>query len=190
MQPTITAIAHATTKDLGGFSVRRVLPSRAVRAVGPFVFLDHIGPASLPPGDGINVRPHPHIALTTLTFLWSGEIHHRDSLGSDVVIRPGDVNWMVAGKGIVHSERTTAHARAHGQQLHGLQAWLALPIADEEMEPAFYHLDKSTLPVVERAGVTITVVAGHAFGVRAPVPVRSDTLYASALMPRESTLSV
>lgn len=190
MSTSITAIAIANTKDLGGFSVRRVLPARAVRAVGPFVFLDHIGPASLPPGDGLNVRPHPHIALSTLTYLWSGEIHHRDSLGSDVVIRPGDVNWMVAGKGIVHSERTTAHARAHGQHLHGLQAWLALPLADEEMEPAFYHLEKSALPVVEREGVVLTVVAGHAFGARAPVPVRTDTLYVSARMPRESTLTV
>jgi redox-sensitive bicupin YhaK (pirin superfamily) len=190
MTSSVTAISSSTTKDLGGFSVRRVLPSRAVRAVGPFVFLDHIGPATLPPGDGINVRPHPHIALSTLTYLWSGEIHHRDSLGSDVVIRPGDVNWMVAGRGIVHSERTTAHAREHGQHLHGLQAWLALPVVDEEMDPAFYHLDKSTLPVVDRDGIALTVVAGHAFGVRAPVPVRSETLYVSAIMPSEATLHV
>jgi len=187
---SVSVVVEAPTKDLGGFAVRRLLPTRHARTVGPFVFLDHMGPADLPPGDGINVRPHPHIALSTLTYLWSGEIRHRDSLGSDVVIRPGDVNWMVAGRGIVHSERTTDHARAHGQHLHGMQAWLALPRADEETEPGFFHFDAREMPVVERDGVACTVVAGHAMGARSPVPVKSETLYVSATLDEGRALSI
>lgn len=133
-------------RDLGGLTVRRVMPAPALRMLGPFVFLDHIGPVDLPPGPHVDVRPHPHIALATLTYLFSGEILHRDSLGSHQQIRPGDVNWMVAGRGIVHSERSTPAALRAGMRLHGLQSWLALPDDHEDDPPSFAHHPAATLP--------------------------------------------
>lgn len=165
--------------DIGGLKVRRVLPNAGRRSVGPFVFFDHIGPHRFEPGVGIDVRPHPHIGLATVTFLWEGVLRHRDSLGSVQDIRPGDVNWMTAGRGIVHSERTPDAERASGHTMHGLQTWVALPKAHEEAEPAFTHHPAASLPVIERPGLRMVVVAGDAFGERAPVEVFSRTLYVS-----------
>ena len=167
-------------RDLGSFAVRRALPSPLRKMVGPFIFLDHIGPADLPAGDGINVRPHPHIGLATVTYLFSGEIHHRDSVGSDVVIHPGDVNWMIAGTGITHSERTTDAVRAVGQHLHGLQCWVALSEADEGCEPAFFHHPKATLPEGVVDGCRVVVVAGSAYGMTSPVKTSSPMFYVEA----------
>jgi redox-sensitive bicupin YhaK (pirin superfamily) len=167
--------------DLGdGFVVRRVLPFRLRRQVGPFVFFDHFGPVDFAPSRGMDVRPHPHIGLATVTYLYDGAIRHRDSLGFDQVIRPGDVNWMTAGRGIVHSERTPAEERAAGQRLHGVQTWLGLPLASAEVEPAFHHHDAATLPEDERGGVRLRVIAGTAFGMESPVRVFSPTLYVDA----------
>ena len=168
------------THDLGGgFTVKRLLPHAQARRVGPFVFFDHIGPAELGPEQGMDVRPHPHIGLATVTYLWEGAIMHRDSVGSLQEINPGDVNWMTAGRGIVHSERTPDRLRGKPQRMHGLQTWVALPLAHEEDEPSFEHHPRATLPVVELPGATLTIVAGHAFGERAPVRVLMDTLYVS-----------
>jgi hypothetical protein len=158
--------------------------------VGPFIFFDHMGPAALAPGGGLDVRPHPHIGLATVTYLFDGEILHRDSLGSVQAIRPGDVNWMTAGRGIVHSERTPAHLRAAGGRVHGIQTWVALPRGHEEAAPAFAHHAAATLPVVELPGVTVRVVAGTAFGARSPVDVFSRTLYAAADLAPGASLVV
>jgi redox-sensitive bicupin YhaK (pirin superfamily) len=148
--------------------------------VGPFIFFDHMGPAALAPGDGLDVRPHPHIGLATVTYLFDGEILHRDSVGSVQPIRPGDVNWMTAGRGIVHSERTPPGLRAAGTRVHGIQTWVALPRAHEETAPAFAHHPAATLPVVTLPGVAVRVIAGTALGARSPVDVFSPTLYAAA----------
>jgi len=175
MSATVILAPHV--RDLGGFSVRRLVPSAARRMIGPFVFFDHMGPARFPAGGGMDVRPHPHIGLATVTYLFEGAILHRDSVGSVQRIAPGDVNWMTAGHGIVHSERTPPEDRATGARLHGVQTWIALPRADERAEPAFSHHPKSTLPEIVLPGVHMRVVAGRAYGERAPVPVFSDTLY-------------
>jgi hypothetical protein len=165
-------------RDLGeGFMVRRLLPDIALRTVGPFVFFDHMGPADFAPGHGLDVRPHPHIGLATVTWLFEGVIRHRDSLGSVRDIRPGAVNWMIAGRGIVHSERTPPDERAAGHRLHGIQTWVALPLVDEEMAPDFVHVPADQLPVREIDGGRITIVAGDAWDLISPVPVRSRTLY-------------
>jgi redox-sensitive bicupin YhaK (pirin superfamily) len=174
-------------KDLGGFSVRRVLPSPQRSAVGPFVFFDEMGPADFGPGEGIEVRPHPHIGLATLTYLFEGEIMHRDSLGFSQPIRPGAVNLMTAGRGIVHSERTAPELRESGQRLHGIQTWMALPDALAETDPAFVHHPADTMPVFEENGVRITIVAGEAFGARSPVQTASETLYLDLDMEPRST---
>ena len=160
--------------------MRRVLPALAVRTVGPFIFFDHIGPATLVPGAGLDVRPHPHIGLATVTYLFDGAIMHRDSLGSVQKIVPGDVNWMTAGRGIVHSERTPDEERASGQTMHGIQTWVALPVADEDTEPSFEHHPAANLPQIERNGVTLRVIAGSAFGATAPTKTFSSTLYVAA----------
>lgn len=163
-------------KDLGGFRVRRLLPAPARQAVGPFIFFDHMGPAEFPPGRGIDVRPHPHIGLATVTYLFEGRIRHRDSLGSVQDIEPGAVNLMVAGSGIVHSERSTDADRAAGSRVHGIQMWMALPEELEECAPAFAHHGAGMLPVVGLPGVSIRVVIGTLFGARSPVAVPMDTL--------------
>ena len=163
--------------DLGGFQVRRAVPSLQARSVGPFVFVDHMGPAVFEPGRGIDVRPHPHIGLATVTFLWAGTITHRDTLGSVQDIGPGDVNWMTAGRGIAHSERTPSTLREGEHPLHGMQTWVALPRADEETAPAFHHHPAATLPRLERGGALLRVLAGRGFGAEAPVRVFADTLY-------------
>ncbi|MCW0398017.1 hypothetical protein NB688_000842 [Xanthomonas sacchari] len=162
--------------DIGGFEVRRAVPSVQARSVGPFVFIDHMGPAVFEPGHGVDVRPHPHIGLATVTFLWSGEIGHRDSLGSDQVIRAGDVNWMTAGRGISHSERTPTTLREHAHPLHGMQTWVALPKSAEETAPAFYHHAAASLPQQRRDGAWLRVIAGRAYGEESPVTVFADTL--------------
>ena len=142
-----------SSHDLGGFKVHRTLPNKERTMVGPFIFFDQMGPAQLLPGSGIDVRPHPHIGLATVTYLFEGRILHRDSLGSVQSIAPGDVNWMVAGSGIVHSERTSPEDRQHARRLHGIQSWIALPKAHETTAPSFLHIDKSRLPVIRRDGV-------------------------------------
>jgi redox-sensitive bicupin YhaK (pirin superfamily) len=165
--------------DLGGFTVARALPNARRRSVGPFVFFDHIGPAVLEGEQPVAVRPHPHIGLATVTFLWEGAMMHRDSLGSVQEINPGDVNWMTAGRGIVHSERTPERLRNTPHRFHGLQTWIALPAEHEEVAPNFEHHPASTLPMTAVDGVEMIIVAGHAFGEKSPVHVFSDTLYVS-----------
>lgn len=176
----IELLIEPRDRDLGGFSVRRVLPATQRRMVGPWVFFDHMGPADFAAGEGINVRPHPHINLATVTYLFEGEILHRDSLGSYQPIRPGDVNLMVAGKGITHSERERPEVTETAHRLHGLQLWLALPEADEEMDPAFYHYPDADIPRTEVDGVPIRVIMGSAYGATSPVKVYADTLYVEA----------
>ena len=168
--------------DLGGFAVRRALPHARRRLVGPFIFFDHFGPAEFRPGDGVDVRPHPHIGLSTVTYLFDGEIVHRDSLGSAEPIRPGEINLMTAGRGIVHSERTAPERRAGGERLHGLQCWLAMPASDEEMAPGFVHHSQPDLPLVAGDGKSVRVVAGELYGARSPVPTLSDTIFADAML--------
>lgn len=170
------------TTDLGDFSVRRALPSAQRRMVGPFIFVDHMGPAEFKSGTGVDVRPHPHIGLSTVTYLFDGEIQHRDSLGTFAAIQPGAVNWMIAGRGIAHSERTGLERRAKGDRLHGLQCWVALPMADEEMAPGFAHLDAGELPQTEGEGKTVRLVAGQMFGLRSPVETRWDTIFADVML--------
>lgn len=173
----MTTVVAPRVHDLGGFQVRRAVPAIQARSVGPFVFADHMGPAVFQPGQGIDVRPHPHIGLATVTFLWAGRIGHRDTLGTIQDIGPGDVNWMTAGRGIAHSERTPAALREGGHTLHGMQTWVALPKADEDTAPAFHHHPAATLPRIERPGALLRVVAGRGYGEESPVHVFADTLY-------------
>ena len=177
-------------RDLGAFAVRRVLPSPLMRRIGPFTFFDHMGPATLPKGQGMDVRPHPHIGLATVTYLFEGEIVHRDSVGSLQSIRPGDVNWMVAGSGIVHSERSSSESRSGEQHLHGIQSWVALPKEHEETSPRFMHHPAADIPRVTPDGVTLDVIAGTAYGLKSPVEVLSPTLYVHALLARGAKLPV
>lgn len=168
-------------RELGdGFSVRRALPSGAIRSVGPFVFFDGFGPTVLRPGTGLDVRPHPHIGLATVTYLIAGEILHRDSLGTQAMIRPGEVNWMTAGSGIVHSERTPPEQRLHGSTLSGLQTWVALPRAHEEDAPSFVHHGK--LPMHQARGLSVRVILGRFGDVVSPVATLSETFYADAML--------
>ena len=186
----IKAVLKPREKDIGGFSVRRALPFAQQRAIGPWIFFDHFGPVSFKPGEGINVRPHPHINLATVTYLFEGEIFHRDTLGNAMAIHPGAVNLMVAGKGIAHSERTRDELRETGYDLHGLQLWHALPEEFEEIEPAFYHTPAADIPSVELDGVTIRVMMGSAFGVTSPVKTFSPNLYAEADMKDGASFDV
>jgi redox-sensitive bicupin YhaK (pirin superfamily) len=187
------AIAHVIVPrsvDLGDFIVRRALPSAEARMVGPFVFFDHMGPAVFRSGAGIDVRPHPHIGLATLTYLFDGEIMHRDSLGTAVAIRPGEVNLMTAGRGIVHSERTAAERKASGGSLHGLQCWLGLPAAREETDPAFAHYGIEEFPMVRDGDKTVRVVVGAIYGARSPVTTASETVFADARLHPGAVLPV
>jgi redox-sensitive bicupin YhaK (pirin superfamily) len=178
-------------RDLGdGFKVRRALPSVQRRMVGPFIFLDHFGPMVFRTGAGPNVRPHPHIGLSTLSYLLEGEMIHRDSAGNVETIRAGDVNWMTAGRGIVHSERTPEKLQARGGSMFGQQIWVALPKALEEMDPSFSNHAERTLPGLEADGASLTVIAGDAFGRRSPVPVFSDLMYVDAVLNSGSRLQV
>ena len=177
MTANISAVLKPHTKDLGDFEVRRLLPAFPAKMVGPFIFFDHMGPADFAPGRGIDVRPHPHIGLATVTYLFEGNILHRDSLGSVQRIAPGDVNWMTAGRGIVHSERTPAEDRKVARRLHGIQTWVALPKAHEDAPPSFTHLPKASLPLISRPGVEMRLIAGTAFGQHAPTPAFSAMFY-------------
>ncbi len=168
--------------DLGEFSVRRLLPSAKQRAVGPWVFFDHMGPVNFKPGPGVSVRPHPHINLATVTYLFEGEILHRDSLGHKQLIHPGDINLMVAGSGIVHSERESEDSVQYESRLHGLQLWLALPESEEETTPQFLHYPSTDIPTLSINGVTVTVMMGRAFGMTSPVKTFTDTLYLEACL--------
>ncbi|SAL47499.1 pirin domain-containing protein [Caballeronia sordidicola] len=190
MSSTIEAFLKPHQHDVGGLIVRRVLPALAVRTVGPFIFFDHIGPATLVPGVGLDVRPHPHIGLATVTYLFEGAIMHRDSVGSVQKISPGDVNWMTAGRGIVHSERTPDEERAAGQTMHGIQTWVGLPVKDEEVEPSFEHHPAAALPLIERNGVKLRVIAGSAFGETAPTTTFSPTLYVAAEFSPDSAVTL
>lgn len=176
----VELLIHAQDKDLGGFTVRRVLPTVQRKMVGPWLFCDHLGPARFAAGQGINVRPHPHVNLATVTYLFDGEILHRDSTGSVQAIRPGDLNLMVAGRGIVHSERERPEVRARPHRVHGLQLWLALPEADEEIEPCFFHYPAAEIPATQLDGVSLRVIMGTAFGCSSPVKSYAETLYVEA----------
>lgn len=165
-------------RDLGGFEVRRALPSAKRQMVGPFIFFDQMGPAEFLETGGIDVRPHPHIGLATVTYLFDGEIHHRDSLGSDQAIKPGELNWMTAGNGIVHSEREDAARKKTKRKIFGIQSWVALPKHMEETAPAFEHHGFHALPVVADGGAQARIIAGELYGARAPVSTASETIYA------------
>lgn len=179
------------TRDLGdGFKVRRALPSMTRRMVGPFVFLDEMGPAQLAPGEGLDVRPHPHIGLATVTYLFEGEILHQDSLATRQPIRPGDVNWMIAGRGIVHSERTPQALRAAGPRTWGLQAWVALPEKEEERAPAFAHYPTKGLPSASGEGKVVRLIAGEFLGLRSPVETQSALFYADVSLDAGAQLAL
>ena len=187
----MTTIINPRTHDLGGgFEVRRAVPSLQARSVGPFVFVDHRGPAIFEPGRGIDVRPHPHIGLATVTFLWAGAINHKDTLGSEQVILPGDVNWMTAGRGIAHSERTPADERGRGHAVHGMQTWVALPKSDEEIAPEFHHHSAAALPQLRRNGAFLRVIAGRAFGEESPVRVFADTFNVAVDLDADAELTI
>jgi redox-sensitive bicupin YhaK (pirin superfamily) len=188
--PQLATVIDARARDLGGFTVGRVLPSAARKLIGPFIFFDHMGPAAFPVGRGIDVRPHPHIGLATVTYLFEGEIVHRDSLGSHQPIRPGDVNWMTAGRGIVHSERTGTELRRTGSRLDGLQLWVALPLRHEETEPEFHHHQARDLPAISVGDARIRLLAGSAFGERSPVKTFSPLFYVDAAMAAGSELPI
>ena len=188
MSSSIKAVLKPHQRDIGNLYVRRVLPAMAARLVGPFIFFDHMGPATLAPGSGVDVRPHPHIGLATVTYLFDGEIVHRDSLGTAMPIRPGAVNWMTAGRGIVHSERTAADHRDGGEPLHGLQLWVALPVKDEETAPAFAHTAAADIPQLRENGMTLRVVAGTLHGLRSPVATASETVFAEARLKAGTVL--
>ena len=184
----VKAIFKPHEKDLGGFSVRRMMPTPELSSVGPFVFFDHLGPAHFAPGSGIDVRPHPHIGLATITYVFTGEILHRDSLGSVQPIRPGEINWMTAGRGIVHSERTPPDIRTAGHTLHALQLWVALPESDEQTNPGFFHYESTDLPITENADSSIRVMVGEAYGMRSAVRTWSSTLYVEVDLTSGSTV--
>ena len=186
----ILQLVHARQRDLGGFVVRRVLPAEAHPMVGPFIFFDHLGPTQFEPGSGIDVRPHPHIALATVTYLFSGSLEHRDSLGNVREIRPGDVNWMTAGRGIAHSERTPQLARAAGEKVHGIQSWVALPDGHEDVDPDFTHYPAKLLPQREIDGTALSVIAGEALGLRSPVATLWPTLYVHTKFAAGATLAM
>jgi redox-sensitive bicupin YhaK (pirin superfamily) len=187
----IDLVIDQRRKDLGGFEVGRVLPFAAHRMVGPFIFFDHMGPVDFAPGipRSVDVRPHPHIGLSTIRYLFAGEIMHRDSVGSEQPIRPGEVNWMTAGRGITHSERFE-QARRVGGHMDGIQAWVALPAEDEESDPAFAHHDATELPVIESPGARVRLIAGSAWGVTAPVTTHSPMAYTHCTLEAGARLSI
>lgn len=181
---------HGHTRDLGSFSVRRLLPSLQRQAVGPFIFFDHLGPVDFAPGTGLDVRAHPHIGLATVTWLFAGGLLHRDSLGTAVEIRPGEVNWMTAGRGIVHSERSPSSLRASGHRLHAIQTWVALPSAAEECEPAFQQVPAQELPTVQLGAVALTLVAGKVGTARSPVVSAAPALMLAGTLSADTMLDI
>ena len=186
----IAQVIAGRSRDIGAFTVRRVLPSVRRRMVGPFIFFDHMGPADIPPGSGMDVRPHPHIDLATVTYLFEGEIMHRDSLGYEQPIQPGAINWMTAGRGIVHSERTSAALRKTGLRVHGIQLWVALPTGHQDVAPAFVHYPADVIPGGDVDGVAVRVLAGSAFGMTSPVATLSSLFYVEARMPGDAALEL
>jgi len=182
MESALEMTVAPVTHDLGAFKVNRTLPSRQRTMVGPFIFVDEFGPARLPPGQGMDVRPHPHINLATVTYLFEGAIEHRDSIGSHAVIEPGAINLMTAGSGIVHSERSPQALRPDGPSLYGMQTWLALPDGREEVDPAFDHVAEAQLPVIEDGDATARVLMGSLWGARAATPCHSPTIYADIVL--------
>ncbi|MCA1614823.1 MAG: pirin family protein [Acidobacteria bacterium] len=190
-QGAVEAVVSTRARDLvEGFKVRRVLPSVKRRMVGPFIFLDQMGPEVLRAGRGLDVAPHPHIGLATVTYLFEGALLHRDSLGTVRAIRPGEVNWMTAGRGIAHSERTPPEARRGGSELFGVQSWVALPLRDEESEPGFAHHGAEELPVVEGEGKRVRLIAGSLYGSRSPVRTTSEMFYADATLAPDAFIEV
>lgn len=186
----IQLIIEERAANIGNFMVGRLLPFREKRMVGPFAFIDHMGPARLNDHENLDIGPHPHIGLSTLTYLFEGNIAHKDSLGTDMEIKPGEVNWMTAGKGIVHSERTPAYLRHSDKMLHGLQIWVALPKALEQMEPSFSHVVEQDLPTWQQDGVAMKLIAGEAFGKRSPVPVYSPLYFIEIKSTAKQTLNL
>jgi hypothetical protein len=182
MPRCVESVILPRAHDIGGFEVRRALPARRRQMVGPFIFFDQMGPGEFLTGKGLDVRPHPHIGLSTVTYLFDGAVQHRDSLGSDQSIVPGDVNWMTAGQGIAHSERTAEGARGHANRLFGIQSWVALPWQHEEMAPGFIHHGADALPVIENGGAKLRLIAGYGWGLRAPVLTPSELFYADAVL--------
>ena len=176
------------TRDLGGFEVRRALPAPARQMVGPFIFFDQMGPAEFLTGGGIDVRPHPHIGLATVTYLYDGEFQHRDSLGTNQMIYPGEVNWMIAGRGVTHSERTSAATRAGKSNLFGIQTWVALPEHAEETDAAFEHHGKDALPLLEGEGKRVRLILGSAWGAKAPVKTFTEMFYADVVLEAGASL--
>ena len=183
-------ILNPHARDLGGFTVQRLLPAFPTKMIGPFIFFDHFGPIAFAPGEGADVRPHPHIGLATVTYLFEGEMIHRDSLGSVQTIEPGAVNWMTAGRGIVHSERTPPETRVRAHRMHGVQTWVALPKDREMAEPSFSHQPKAILPEIVRPGMTMRLLAGTAFGKRAPTPIFSPMFYVAVEMEPGATIEL
>jgi redox-sensitive bicupin YhaK (pirin superfamily) len=179
---SIETLIIPRSRDLGDFEVRRALPSPKRQMVGPFIFFDQAGPAEFLTGQGVDVRPHPHIGLGTVTYLYRGDFHHRDSIGTDQIILPGALNWMVAGRGVTHSERTSAQGRSGPHSLYGIQTWVALPEAQEDMAPSFEHHGKATLPVIKGDGIELRLILGNAYGQRAPATIYSDTFYADVML--------
>lgn len=190
LESSVETVIVPRSTDLGGFEVKRVLPSSRRRMVGPFIFLDQMGPTHFETDTGVDVRPHPHIGLSTVTWLLDGEILHRDSVGSTQNIRPGEVNWMTAGSGIAHSERTPDALRPGGSRLYGLQTWLALPQPFEEAEPFFEHFGDDALPKIDGDGLTATLIAGKGWGKQSPVQVFSETIYADVQIAGGSALPI
>lgn len=186
----IEMVITSRERDLGGFSVRRILPYASHRMVGPFIFFDHMGPANFAAGEGIDVRPHPHINLATVTYLFEGKVLHRDSLGSKQVIEPGAINWMTAGRGIVHSERVPEGMRDQPMNLNGIQLWVALPEEFEEIPPSFHHHPKERLPEFTVEQIQMKLLLGKAFGYQSPVKIHSDLFYLETKMPKGARLSL
>jgi len=186
----IQLIIEERAASIGSFMVGRLLPFRQKRMVGPFIFIDHMGPVKINERENFDVLPHPHIGLSTLTFLFDGSIMHRDSIGSEVEIKPGEVNWMTAGRGIVHSERTPEYLRHSEKHMHGLQIWVALPKELEQMEPEFHHIDKTQIPTWHMGDVQFKLIAGEAFGKKAPVPVYSKLYMLEIKSTTQQTLNI
>lgn len=184
---TIELVVGPRPRQLEGLTVNRVWPTPRRRLIGPFIFLDHLELVELPMGQGLDVPPHPHIGLATVTYLFEGELMHADSLGVRQPIRPGELNWMTSGRGITHSERTSEHDRARASRLHGIQSWVALPVEHEDCEPTFEHVAAADLPIIERPGIVLKLIAGRAFGESSPVATRSKLFYLEADFDRDAT---
>lgn len=187
---SIETLIVPRARDLGTFEVRRALPAPKRQMVGPFIFFDQVGPVEFLTGQGIDVRPHPHIGLATVTYLFEGEFQHRDSLGTNQMIYPGEVNWMIAGRGVTHSERTSEETRKHPSDLFGIQTWVALPDQHEDTSAAFEHHDTSALPIIEGEGKTVRLIIGNAYGERAPVKTFTEMFYADAMLGPNAALAL